>query len=52
MIRFFEQIIERTNKWYTKSSLPITVKEIIFVVIVLTCNITMDLYEWITKKKT
>ena len=50
MIEFLKKLIDNTDKWYTKSRLPKTVKEVIFAVVVITSTLLIEFCEWISKK--
>jgi hypothetical protein len=50
VIEFLKNLIDRTDRWYTKSRLPKTVKEVIFAVVVITSTLLIEVCEWISKK--
>ena len=51
MIRWLENLIVRTDKWYTKSNLPRTLKEFIFAAIVITTTLTIEICEYVIEYK-
>lgn len=47
MDKIADWLIDKVNRWYVKSSLPMTVKEFIFLFVVLTAILSCDAWAWI-----